>query len=212
MVSDRVIERLIVYRRLLRGWAASGRDTIYSHELAALAGGTAAQVRRDIMAVRYIGSPARGYDVSALVAKIDELLGAGVGRAAALVGIGHLGQALMAYFNRRGSQLTIAAAFDSDPAKVGRVLHGCHCFALDAAAEVIREHALRMAILAVPEAAAQPVAERLVDAGIAGLLNFAPARLVLPADVYVENVDIAILVEKVAFFARAARAVEGVAS
>jgi redox-sensing transcriptional repressor len=150
--------------------------------------------------------------VAAFVRKIDELLGAGAGRSVALAGIGHLGQALMAYFNRRGSQLTIAAAFDTDPQKAGRVLHGCHCFPLAAAAEVLRERRLRMAILAVPEAAAQPVAEQLVSAGVTGLLNFAPARLTLPVDVYVENVDIAILVEKVAFFARAPRAIEGVGS
>jgi redox-sensing transcriptional repressor len=210
MLPDRVIERLIVYRRLLGDWQSARRERIYSHELAALAGVTPAQVRRDIMAVQYIGSPAKGYDVKELAAKISELLRSPTGSAVALVGIGHLGQALMAYFSRGHNQPTAVAAFDTDPAKVNRVLHGCHCHPLTNLEDVVRRQGIRVAILAVPAAAAQEVADRLVDAGIAGILNFAPVHLNVPANVYVESVDIAILLEKVAFFGRSEREQQGV--
>lgn len=202
MLSHRVIERLIVYRRLLRGWSVGGRDKIYSHELASLAGVTPAQVRRDIMAVEYAGSPAKGYDVAQLVDQISALLGASSSQPIALVGIGHLGQALMAYFNRNPSNLSITAAFDVDEAKVDRVLHGCHCHPLARLEEVLVERGVKVAALATPAEPAQEVVARLVEAGVTGVLNFTPQHLHVPPNVYVEDVDIAILLEKVAFFAR----------
>jgi redox-sensing transcriptional repressor len=212
MLPDRVIERLIVYRRLLKSWGAQKRDRIYSHELAALAGVTPAQVRRDIMAVQYVGSPAKGYDVEELRTKINELLDDPEGRNTALVGVGHLGQALMAYFNRGVSPLRISAAFDVDPERVSRVLHGCHCYPLESLEAILAEHHIAVAILAVPETVAQEVADRLVMAGVCGILNFTPTHLNVPEHVHVEDVDIAISLEKVAFFARSSRDKKGAAA
>jgi len=205
MLSARVIERLSTYRRVLRSAASTGKAAVYSHELAALSACTPAQVRRDIMTVGYTGTPAKGYDVSALVDEISGVLDAPGNRAFALLGVGHIGQAVMAYFPGRSPHLTIAAAFDSDPQKAGRVIHGCRCYAMDELERVLGEQGIDMALIAVPAAAAQPLADRLIEAGVKGLLNFAPVRLQVPPGVYVEHVDITVSLEKVAFFARSAK-------
>jgi redox-sensing transcriptional repressor len=202
-IPDRVIERLSAYRRVLRQRLDAGETRIYSHELANLEGVTAAQVRRDVMTIGYAGSPSRGYDVRGLIDHISKLLNPSRGSGMVLVGMGHIGGALAEYFSRRGSELTIAAAFDVHPDRVGRVLHGCRCYPVDELERVVAETGPTVAILAVPAEAAQALADRLVRAGLRGLLNFAPVRLRVPNDVYVEDVDIAVLLEKVAFLAQA---------
>ena len=202
MVTERVIARLSVYRRLLTRLANEGTDNIFSHDLATLAGLTAAQVRRDLMTIGYSGSPARGYHVTGLIEKIGEYLDRPDGQAVILVGVGHLGQAIIAYFNHRSRGLNIVAAFDADETKINRVIHGCRCHPMDQLNMVVHETQADVAVLAVPGTEAQKVAEELVRQGIRGLLNFAPVRLHMPANVFVENVDISVSIEKVAFFAR----------
>ncbi len=199
-----VVERLSTYRRLLRQWLTSDRSRIYSHELAALEGITAAQVRRDLMTIGYTGSPARGYDVAGLVQRIDQLLGCGSAEGIALVGVGHMGAALLDHLSDRHPEHAIVVAFDIDADKVGREIRGCQCLAAASMEEVLRERRIRVAIIAVPAAKAQEIAERLVQAGVRGLLNLAPVRLRVPEGVHVEDVDIAVSLEKVTFFARAA--------
>ena len=201
MLSHRVVERLIVYRRLLHRNADDGRERIYSHELAKLAGVTPAQVRRDLMTIDYAGSPARGYAVAELARNIGRLLDRAARQPTALVGLGHLGQALLDYFSRADSPLTITAAFDVNPTKIDRVSQGCRCFAASALERVVEDLGIRVALLAIPVEAAQGVADRLARAGVRGILNFTPTHLHLPDGLYLENVDIAILLEKVAFFA-----------
>ncbi|HUS58961.1 MAG TPA: redox-sensing transcriptional repressor Rex [Planctomycetota bacterium] len=198
----KTIGRLSLYRRLLNGLVASGVKNVYSHELAKMAGVTAAQVRRDMMAVGYSGSPTRGYDVRALVESIGESLDAPEGQGVALVGIGNLGRAIMAYFTGRRPRLSIVAAFDSDPAKVNRVIHGCRCHSTAEMPEVVRDLGIKIAIITVPSSEAQAVTDALVHAGVTGLLNFAPSPLRVPPGVYVEDIDMTMSLEKVAFFAR----------
>jgi redox-sensing transcriptional repressor len=118
----------------------------------------------------------------------------------------------MAYFTRSTSPMRIAAAFDVDPERVNRVLHGVHCHPMDALSSVIAETRAHVAILAVPEEVVQDVCDRLVQAGVSGILNFVPAHLNVPENVSVEDIDIAISLEKVSFFARSAREKKGVAA
>ena len=113
LTSAKTIGRLSLYRRLLAGLQAEGVRNVYSHQLAAMTGGTAAQVRRDIMAVGCVGSPTRGYDVQQLCQAIAGVLDHPEGQSAALVGVGNLGRALLAYFLQRRPKLMIRAAFDS---------------------------------------------------------------------------------------------------
>ncbi|MCX5772692.1 MAG: redox-sensing transcriptional repressor Rex, partial [Candidatus Hydrogenedentes bacterium] len=119
-VSGKTIGRLSLYRRVLYGLLADGERSVYSHQLAGFVGGTAAQVRRDVMAVGYTGSPTRGYDITELTRAIGNYLDAAQGQSVALVGVGNLGKAILSYFAGRRPRLSIEAAFDTDPAKVNR--------------------------------------------------------------------------------------------
>jgi redox-sensing transcriptional repressor len=206
--SDRTVGRLSIYRRLLTARLAEGGRNIYSHELANLAGCTPAQVRRDLMAVGYQGNPNTGYDVARLIDSIREFLDAPGGQGVALVGVGNLGKAILAYFRGRRPSLEIVAAFDTDPYKVNRVILGCRCYPVESLGEVIRGQKILAAVLTVPAEAAQPVADALVRAGVSGLLNFAPIHLRVPPNVHVEDMDMSIALEKVAYFARVGAAQE----
>jgi redox-sensing transcriptional repressor len=200
--SDRAVGRLSLYRRLLSNLLGTGVEFIYSHELAARAGMTAVQVRRDIMLVGYVGTPTKGYSVHQLIASIRHFLDAPQPEGVAMVGIGNLGRAILAYFAGQRPNLSIVAAFDVDADKVNRVTYGCRCYPMEDAARVLAENAIKTLIVAVPAGEAQRVVDSMVAAGIRGVLNFAPARLRVPASVYVEDIDMTTSLEKVAFFAR----------
>jgi len=133
---------------------------------------------------------------------ISEIIDAPQMQNVALVGLGHLGRAVLDYFQGRRPRLQIIAAFDTDPGKINRVILGCRCYHTDEMEEVIKENNITVGILAVPVDEAQEIATRMVNAGIRGLLNYAPMRLQLPNDVYVENRDMIMAVEKAAYFAR----------
>jgi len=201
-ISVKTIGRLSLYRRLLNRLADGGTQSVYSHQLAGLAGGTAAQVRRDMMAIGYVGSPKRGYEIRDLIESIGNFLDAPQGQGVALVGIGHLGQAILAYFTGRRPRLQIVAAFDSDPYKVDRVFLGCRCYPVSQLGEVVREKRIAVGIVCVPSAGAQAVADELARAGVRGIVNFAPVPLRMGPGVYVEDIDMTMSLEKAAYFAR----------
>jgi redox-sensing transcriptional repressor len=202
IISEKNIERLSLYRRLLNGMLADGIRSAFSHQLATTSGYTAAQIRRDLMAVGYTGSPTTGYEIPQLLKAIREYLDAPGGQKVALVGVGNLGKALLSFFSGRRPSLQISAAFDNDAYKVNRVIHGCRCYSMESLAETAKAQKLKVAILAVPAGAAQEAAEKLIAVGFRGILNFAPVRLRTPPHVYVENIDMTMGLEKVAFFAR----------
>jgi redox-sensing transcriptional repressor len=201
-ISDKTIGRLSLYRRLLNRLKAEGKDNIYSYQLAGLAGGSAARVRRDLMAIGYSGSPSKGYEIAELIKSLGFFLDSPQGQQAALAGIGNLGRAILSYFSGRRPKLAISAAFDNDPSKVNRLIQGCPCFPVEELAVRVEEKMIELGIICVPANQAQFVADQLVHGGVKGILNFAPVRLHLPADVYVEDVNMTTALEKVAFFAR----------
>ena len=182
---------------------------IFSHELAALNAVTPAVVRRDLMTIGYAGSPARGYDVSGLVDKIGTLLDPSLDGGIVLVGAGCLGRAMLNHFRAAHPEFRVSALFDIAPEKVGRVIEGLPCHHTADIEAMLGERPAAVGIIAVPGSVAEDVAQRLVNAGVRGLLNCTSARLRLPPEVYVENVDIAVALEKVAFFARCEASVRG---
>jgi redox-sensing transcriptional repressor len=208
-ISERTIARLSLYRRLLNVLQAEGVTHVFSRQLADLAGRTAAQVRRDLMVLGYSGSSARGYEVAELIQSLRQFLDHPAGQDAALVGVGNLGKALLTHFTGRRPNLAITAAFDSDPTKANRSINQCRVWAMDRLQEILRARDIRVAIIAVPPEAAQEVVDRLVEAGVRGILNFAPVRLRVPEDVYVEDLDMTVSLEKVAYFARDAEVAGG---
>ncbi|OHB55992.1 MAG: hypothetical protein A2Y07_06315 [Planctomycetes bacterium GWF2_50_10] len=201
-VSQKTIGRLSLYRRLLQALANKGVKYIYSHQIAVIASATAAQVRRDWMAIGYSGSPTKGYEVAELIDAIGKFLDSPKEQKVALVGIGNLGRAILIFFAGRRPKLNIVAAFDNDPYKVNRVIHGCKCYHIDQLKTVSDETGIDVGIVAVPASEAQKAAEKMVAAGIKGILNFAPTPLRVGNNVYVEDIDMTMSLEKVAFFAR----------
>lgn len=207
--SPRCIARLSLYRRLLAEIKEEKTDQVYSHELARRAGVSAAQVRRDIMGLGYSGTPNTGYEVQALINSIAAHIDPPDGQQVALVGVGNLGKALLSYFQGRRAKLRIAAAFDNDPGKTGRVIGGCRCYGMEEIPSVVRKEGITVGIVAVPAAVAQETADLLVRTGITGILNFAPVPIKVQPSIYVEHVDITIRLETVAFFALRGREPRG---
>ena len=201
-IPGRTVERLIVYRRVLGGQADAGLESVFSHELAALAHVSAVQVRRDLMEAGFSGSPSRGYDVKELLERVDRILDAPEGIKAALVGVGNMGRALLSYFSGRNQKISVVAAFDSDQSKVGRVIAGCRCYPVTSITDKARQLGITLGIIAVPGPQAQLTADALLEAGVTGILNFAPVPLKARAGVFVEQVDIMRAIEKVAHFAK----------
>lgn len=202
MASKQTIGRLSLYRRALNTLLADGVQHVYSHTLAELTGATAAQVRRDMMAVGCSGNSKTGYRCEDLIRGIGNMLDDQEGQQVALVGVGNLGRAIMAYFAGRRPKLSIAAAFDRDPYKVDRVIHGCRCYPMEKLAEIVADQKITIGIIAVNAVSALDVADALVEAGITGLLNFAPVFVRIPPTVFMEDIDITTSLEKVAYFAR----------
>ncbi len=203
-IPVRTVERLVQYRRLLDDWSARKVEYVHSHEIAELAHNSPAQVRRDLMTVGYTGSPARGYSVQELIARIGGLFKETGECRVALVGIGKLGRALLSFLALRQSRLRVAAAFDNDAQKIHRELDGCVCHPVDRMAEIIARERITVGIVAVPAQAAQHVVDLMIMAGVRGILNFAPVPLKAPRHVFVDDVDITMKLEKVAFFAERA--------
>jgi redox-sensing transcriptional repressor len=192
--------RLSLYRRLLLEQLSAGALQVYSHQLATLAVSTPAQVRRDLMTIGFAGSPRKGYTIRDLVATINGVLARSVETAVALVGVGNLGRAILAYYANR-QPVRFAAAFDRAPEKAGRILHGCRCYLVDQMPEIVAREQIHVGVIAVPASDAQAVADQLVLAGVRGILNFAPVRLRVPAGMYVEYVDLMMALDKVAYYA-----------
>mgnify|MGYP006282451907 CR=1 FL=1 len=201
-LSGKVIERLSLYRRILTDALKQNDFNIYSHDLAERAAVTAAQVRRDLMAIGFAGAPRKGYEVNGLLRAISDFLYNPQGEPVALVGVGNLGRALLPFFAAHEPEVRVCAAFDTDAHKTGRVIHGCRVYPQDKLEEVVRDKNIRVAILAVPADAAQRTALRLTEIGIYGIMNFAPVQLQVPPQVSVENIDMTMVLEKVAFLAR----------
>ena len=200
-ISEKTVERLSLYRRILEGMASEGKTSIFSHQLGTLTGGTAAQVRQDLRVLGYSGSAAKGYDIPRLIESIGLFFQGNECHRAVLVGIGNLGRALLAFFAGRSPYMEIQAAFDIETEKTGRVIHGCRCFPIEDLVSIVTKEKICTAIIAVPKQAAQQIADLLVEGGISGILNFAPTRIHVPAGVYVDNIDLTMSVEKVAYFA-----------
>jgi redox-sensing transcriptional repressor len=156
-------------------------------------------VRKDLAYFGQFGYPGIGYRCSELIDAIKGILGTRQPWPVAIVGLGNLGRALLGYrgFQQQGFQ--IAAAFDNDPAKIGKTVEAIQIFDLQDVPRVVGERGIRLAIIAVPGAAAQKVADALVGAGIEGILNFAPVTLNLPKHVQTVGVDLAIELEQLAF-------------
>jgi redox-sensing transcriptional repressor len=198
-ISDSAVRRLSLYLRFLQEAQAAGTDTISSGELAERGGTTSAQVRKDLSLFGSFGKRGLGYDVPELLRSIQEILGLNQQWNVALVGAGKIGSALFSYRDLQQRGFHIRAVFDSDPAKVGATWGGLVVRPDEELEETLRGAGIQMAIVAVPAEAAQAVVDRLVKAGVRGILNFAPIRLRAPGSVTLRNVDVTLELEGLSF-------------
>jgi len=198
-VPKAVISRLSLYLRELQRWIRTGEETISSTQLGQTLGVSDSQVRKDLAYFGQFGYPGRGYRCEELISRIRRILGTDQVWPVAVIGLGNLGRALLGYrgFAQQGFQ--IVAGFDNDPKKVDRSIENVSIHPMEDLPRLTRERSIRLAILAVPAPAAQQVAEQIVEAGMEGVLNFAPVALSLPPHVNVVSVDLAVELEQLSF-------------
>ena len=201
-LPGKTVERLSQYRRSLLSCLENGRDYIFSHELANLHHITAVQVRRDLMLLGYSSVYRKGYPVQKLIEVIGKTLDKRDGQNVAIVGMGNLGTALAHYLYGIRPKLHFVAAFDINPAKVGKPINGVPCYHVTALQKVIKEQNISIGIMTVPQDSAIEVADELEKTGIKGILNFTHISLNVPEGIYLEEYDMITSLEKVAYFVR----------
>jgi redox-sensing transcriptional repressor len=198
-LPEATVARLPEYLRALHHLAEAGNDTVSSEGLAAAVGVNSAKLRKDLSHLGSYGTRGVGYDVALLIEQIEHVLGLTQRRSVALVGVGNLGHALAGYAGFASRGFRIAALFDADPGRVGEVINGLVVRHIDELPTVAAQEAIAIGVIATPATAAQSVADRLVEAGVTSILNFAPCVLTVPEGVDVRKVDLAIELQILSF-------------
>ena len=203
-VPEATIARLPVYLRALLEMPERA-GFVSSDDLAAMAGVNAAQVRKDLSHLGSYGVRGVGYEVDHLVRQVSRELGVVDDRAVAIVGLGNLGRALAGYDGFRGRGFRVVAAFDTDPSKVGTQVSGVLVHHALELVEVCRRLSVAIGIVSTPREFAQETTNRLVEAGVVSVLNFAPVVLQVPAHVSLRQVDLAAELQILGFYERTSR-------
>ena len=198
-IAESTVRRLSQYLRFLEEFESRGLATISSDELAARGGTTSAQVRKDLSFFGSFGKRGLGYSVPELAGRLREIMGLEREWRVIIVGAGKIGGALAHYRGFRQRGFPIVGVYDSDPAKIGRRFESFVVRDIARLREDSRNDPADIAVIAVPGVAAQQVADRVVDAGIRAILNFAPVQLQVPEDVTVKTVNMAMELEGLSF-------------
>ena len=181
-ISKAVITRLPRYYRYLGELLESGVERISSNELSTRMKVTASQIRQDLNNFGGFGQQGYGYNVKYLYTEIGKILG--------IIGAGNLGQAIANYANFEKRGFMIKGMFDINPRLIGLVVRGIEIRGVDDLEQFIKDNDVQMAALTIPKTKAPELADRLVNAGIKGIWNFAHLDLNVPDDVVVENVHL----------------------
>ena len=201
-LPQKTVERLSQYRRTLLNCLNNGRNNIFSHELAKMLHITSVQVRRDIMLIGYSGSQRKGYEIKELIDKIGSIIDNEEGQRVAIIGMGHLGSAITGYFRGKRPKLNIVASFDVDPNKIGKVISGINCYAMERFDEIVKKEKISLAIMTIPPDNVRRTTELLVNTGIRGIVNYTSVPINVTSNVYLEEYDMITSLEKVAYFAK----------
>ena len=200
--SAETIKRLSLYLRNLRRVEREGIEIISSDKITGFLDVSAEQFRKDISYFGEFGKPGVGYEVEKLISELETILGIDKKWKIALVGAGRLGSALLGFEGFLRFNLRITCAFDVDNDEIGKELYGVKIHSVKNLTKVIKKNNIKIAIITTPPEAAQYVADELIDAGIKGILNFAPVALRTKNDIYVSNVDMACELENLLFFVK----------
>lgn len=201
-IPRKAVYRLSLYYRALQRLKANTVDTVSSAALAKAAGVKPTQLRKDLAYFGQLGTRGLGYSVAHLTQTLMEALGTARLQPVILIGVGHLGSALVRYRGFEKEGFEIVAGFDVDAERNRTIDLGLQVFPMTDLRSFIKERQVKLAILTLPVTVAQEVTNELVDAGIQAILNFAPTILQVPDGVVVNNVDLAIELENLSYFIR----------
>ena len=193
------MSRLPLYLQALTTLAEEGVATVSSEELATAAGVGSAKLRKDLSHLGSYGTRGVGYEVEYLVNQISRELGLTQDWRVVIVGVGNLGHALAGYAGFASRGFTVVALLDAAESVVGEEVAGLPVQPVDALEDVVRAHGVQIGVLATPAPVAQEVCDRMVAAGVTGVLNFAPCVLSVPSGVMVRRVDLSTELQILAF-------------
>ena len=199
ITNKNCIIRLSRYKNALYRLQALGFVKVFSDNLADAVGGTASQVRKDFSIFGISGNKKGGYQIDSLLEKLNSILGKDQLQRVIVIGAGHIGSALMRYRGFEKEGIKIVAGFDIDPSKINRSA-SVPVLPLEEAKAFIKSNGIRIAILAVPDIAAQTAADLICTSGIKGILNFAPLRLKAAEGCIINNVNLEIELENLIYF------------
>jgi redox-sensing transcriptional repressor len=199
-IPDIVIGRLPIYLRALTRLQQEGHEITSSHELGQRLGISSAQIRKDLSHFGEFGKQGTGYTIKTLSAELQRILNIEREWRVALVGVGDLGRALARYggFAHRGFRIT--HLFDNAPDKVGQSINDLSVHPFEDMVSIIRETGLKIAMIATPADAAQAVADKLVEAGVVAILNYAPIMINVPKGVQIRYIDPGIHLQHMTYY------------
>lgn len=199
-IPDIVVGRLPLYLRSLQRMSQEGRKVTSSQELGERLGISAAQIRKDLSQFGEFGKQGTGYQIVYLMEQLSQIMHVDRVWDMAVIGAGDVGHAVTQYqgFTNRGFRVTMV--FDNDPNKIGTQINGFAVQDESKMVDVIRENGMKIAMIAVPAEAAQQVADKLVEAGVCAILNYAPISLNVSGNVRVQYIDPAIHLQRMTYY------------
>lgn len=195
--------RLAQYKNVLHRLKAMGIVKVFSDNLADATGVTSAQVRKDFSQFAISGNKRSGYHIDELLVALSRILGKDQVQEIVLAGVGNIGTALLNYRGFEKENIRIIAAFDIDPAKIEEPRQ-IPIMPLEEMKAFIKERSVKVGIISVPDSAAQQVFDLMADAGIKGVLNFAPIHLKGREGIIIEYLNLGIELEKIIYFVNTA--------
>lgn len=199
-IPKETIDRLPLYLRCLEKLIEEGEENISSEDFSNRLNLNSAQLRKDLSYFGDFGTRGVGYKTKKLASKIREILNLNTRWKMALAGAGNIGSALLTYtgFNKRDFQVEMA--FDNDPELIGEKINDIEIEDVSRIQERIEEEGIKLGIIAVPASSAQEIADRMVEGGVTGILNFSPTLLNLPDEVSLAQVDITKELEQLVYY------------
>jgi redox-sensing transcriptional repressor len=198
-IPEATVARLPVYLRALTTLSEAGTATCSSEDLATAAGVNSAKLRKDLSYLGSYGTRGVGYDVDYLRYQIAREIGVTQDWPVVIVGIGNLGHALANYSGFRSRGFRVVALLDADPERHTEIVAGVDVRPFDDLTQIVREQGVAIGVIATPAAAAQAVADKMVEVGITSILNFAPTVLNVGPGVDVRKVDLSIELQILAY-------------
>ncbi len=194
------VERLSVYLRTLEEVRSEGKEYISSKEIGERNGFSPAQVRKDLSCFGNFGRKGKGYQIDILLDTLREILGVNQRWNTAIMGLGYIGKAFANSKTIAKSNFDIQAIFDIDEKKTGKKYNGIPVFGIDDLPEIAEKMKIQIAIISVPSAVAKLSIQRVLSAGIPGILNFTEARIPLGKNFVMKNMNLAGELETIAYF------------